>query len=186
MAIRAKKTLDMNMMQRQETPPRMDRDLLEELHIKVYKWGLSGPLTNGSTWTGASTLGFSGGTGGRKRDWRSRSTWGRTYSEEEPARPRCQWELPPARQKYIINGKTLRKQDWEDLKNLLNINLKQLFISWKPMEVLLNLSKRMWKRRQDAPLLKSLLKRILPVDCKVGKRVEKGLQGEEMNSKIGE
>ena len=49
MAIRAKKTLDMNMMQRQETPPRMDRDLLEELHIKVYKWGLSGPLTNGST-----------------------------------------------------------------------------------------------------------------------------------------
>ena len=26
-AIRAKKTLDMNMMQRQETPPRMDKDL---------------------------------------------------------------------------------------------------------------------------------------------------------------
>ena len=36
MAIRAKKTLDMNMMQRQETPPRMDRDLLGRVkHIWV-------------------------------------------------------------------------------------------------------------------------------------------------------
>ena len=36
MAIKAKKTLDMNMMQRHETPPRMDKDLLEELFIKAY------------------------------------------------------------------------------------------------------------------------------------------------------
>ena len=37
MAIRAKKTLDMNMMQRQETPPRMDRDLLGRVaHQSIY------------------------------------------------------------------------------------------------------------------------------------------------------
>ena len=47
MAIKAKKTLDMNMMQRHDTPPRMDKDLQEELYIKAF--GLSGPLTNGST-----------------------------------------------------------------------------------------------------------------------------------------
>ena len=41
-AIRAKKTLDMNMMQRQETPPRMDKDLLEKLHFNTYcKFGLT-------------------------------------------------------------------------------------------------------------------------------------------------
>ena len=39
MAIRAKKTLDMNMMQRQETPPRMDRDLLGRVaHQSIYIW----------------------------------------------------------------------------------------------------------------------------------------------------
>ena len=47
MAIKAKKTLDMNMMQRHETPPKMDKDLLEELYIKAYV--VSGQLTNGST-----------------------------------------------------------------------------------------------------------------------------------------
>ena len=38
MAIRAKKTLDMNMMQRQETPPKMDKDLmfLDEFFVTTY------------------------------------------------------------------------------------------------------------------------------------------------------
>ena len=36
MAIKAKKTLDMNMMQRHETPPRMDKDLLHELYINAW------------------------------------------------------------------------------------------------------------------------------------------------------
>ena len=41
-AIRAKKTLDMNMMQRQETPPRMDKDLLEKFYFNTYcKFGLT-------------------------------------------------------------------------------------------------------------------------------------------------
>ena len=50
MAIRAKKTLDMNMMQRHETPPRMDKDLgiLEKLnytskHISI-EWRTHSPM----------------------------------------------------------------------------------------------------------------------------------------------
>ena len=34
-AIRAKKTLDMNMMQRQETPPRMDKDLFGNVVLQL-------------------------------------------------------------------------------------------------------------------------------------------------------
>ena len=49
MAIKAKKTLDMNMMQRQETPPKMDKDLLEELYIHQSISCVWTKLTSGST-----------------------------------------------------------------------------------------------------------------------------------------
>ena len=49
MAIKAKKTLDMNMMQRHETPPKMDKDLLEELYIHQSIGCVWTKLTNGST-----------------------------------------------------------------------------------------------------------------------------------------
>ena len=103
-AIRAKKTLDMNMMQRQETPPRMDKDLFGKSCTLTHIASLDS-LTNDSTWTVASTLGFSRGTEGHRRGWQSRSTWGRTYWVGGPARPRCQWVWPPGIKIHLTNGK---------------------------------------------------------------------------------
>ena len=94
--------------------PGWTRTFLEEFYLDTYNGYigcLDHTLTNGSTWTEASTWGFSRGTGVRKQDWQSRSTWGRTYSEEEPARPRCQWVWPPDWQKNIRNGK--KSQDFK-------------------------------------------------------------------------